>query len=138
MSHAKRHKLEQSRSGNPATRLREFEVIRHQVKHRKDAFTKRLQRLIRKSRGKSGCLLHTGTLDHNGYPRMNFRDPKHGHVTIHAIRVIAILRNCAPIPAGKEAAHMDNCRNRRCVLHIALLPYHINARTAGPDAGIPF
>lgn len=126
----KRYRADQLRRGNPRTRRLEFEVIKDQVTRRKDAFTARLQRLVRTN--KNGCVLGKGSLDHKGYPRMNFKY-KGRHVTIHMMRVFLILKTCAPIPVGYDTGHIG-CKDRRCVRHIELQPYRENCVTNGSEA----
>ena len=135
----KRMSKGQTRMGSAARRQLEWQVIVHQVKHRKEAFARRLTKNIsRRGVGPLGCLRYLGTLDRNGYPRMNFRDPEHGHVTILANRVFCILKEARPMQAGHDAAHTDGCRDRRCIRHVEQQPFQVNARTNGPHAGIPF
>jgi hypothetical protein len=112
----------------------EFNVIRYHVKRDKARFIARLERNLRHV---GECIVATGTADRNGYPRMNFRYKGH-HVTIHTMRVIAILRNCAPIPAGHDVAHSAFCFNRCCVLHTELQHYGRNANTYANRNRTPF
>lgn len=130
----KRMSKGQTRMGSATRRRLEFEVVCDQVRRRKTQFVERLERRITKL---GDCRLYNGTLSKpNGYPTISFRY-KGQHLKIAACRVFVILSTCKPIPAGMEAAHVD-CKDRRCVKHIAPLPFQINARTDGPYANIPF
>jgi hypothetical protein len=121
----RRYQRGQDRRGNGKRRHLEFLVVKDQVKRRKALFIARLQRQLRTI---NGCIVAIGTCSENGYPRMNFRY-KGELVTIHVMRVIAILRNCGPIPLGFEVAHEDDCPSRTCVLHTRLLHFSENANT---------
>lgn len=119
--------------GSAARRNLEFEVLLDQVKRRRAAFTERLKRNLQNV-GK--CIVARGTLDHNGYPRMNFRF-KGKHVTIHTMRVVAIMRTAAPIPRGLDVAHThpSECP-RSCVYHTELQHFSRNRATEWNE--IPF
>lgn len=125
----------QDRRGSTARRKLEWEVIVDQVRRRKHQFITRLERNI--THTPEGCALYRGTLDHNGYPRINFRY-NGSHVTIHAYRLFAILKHRAPLPVGYDAAHMPGCTSRRCVRHVEVQHYSVNARTRGEFVGVPF
>lgn len=123
----------QDRAGNRRRRRYEFEVVRDQVKRRKDKFA---DRLIARIRGlPNGCVEYRGTLDHKGYPRMTFKY-KGQHVNMRAHSVFAILMTRAPIPIGMEVDH--ECKNRRCVRHLRLIPYKENAANVEKDQPCPF
>jgi hypothetical protein len=134
VSHHKRTRSGQDRHGNPRTRTREYDTILYHVRKNKERFIRRLQGLVREDA--NGCVLHKGSIDHYGYPRMNFRDRRGRHITIHACRVFLILMLARAIKLGHEAGH--TCHNRRCVRHLTELPYDVNARTNGAHADIPF
>ena len=137
MNARKRFQKHQDRNGNPARRRLEFECILDQVKRRKSEFIARLQRHIRPA---GDCLIFDGTMDHNGYPRMNFKF-KGQHITLHAHRLFMILKNCALLPAGYEAGHEPGCPHRGCVRHLTLQHFRVNSVTNGPRAprsDVPF
>jgi hypothetical protein len=120
----KRYRKQQDRNGSPSRRRMEFEVIRHHVKRNKAKFAARLEQMLEVS---GDCLLHRGTRDHGGYPRINFRY-KGQHFSIQVMRVFVILKTCAPIPLGYEAGHVG-CPRRSCIRHVELLHYKYNAST---------
>lgn len=118
---------EQDRRGNPERRRLEAAVVAHHLSKNKEAFAARLKRILQPD---GECMVATVTRDRNGYPRMNFRY-KGRHVTIHVMRVVAIMRNkCQPIPLGYDVGHLrpDVC-SRACCSHVALQHYTINAAT---------
>jgi hypothetical protein len=116
----------QTRMGLARRRRLEFNAIQHQIRTRKDAFTKRLQGRIQPV---NGCLCYRATLDHKGYARLNVRY-KGKHVTIHAHRLFLILKLGRPIRRGYEAGHLPECEHRTCVLHLREEHYSSNASTA--------
>jgi hypothetical protein len=66
-------------------------------------------------RNKSGCLLYTGALDKDGYPRISYR----GHMRLGSHLVFELASGV--IPEGYQVDHI--CHTRRCIepTHLRLL-----------------
>lgn len=92
-----------------------YDILVNQVRRRKDALIKRLERNIR---WEGGCAIWTGAKNSHGYGRINFRvGSKHAQFTAHAVFMTLMLK--APIPDDKEIDHI--CNRRDCVRHLQLV-----------------
>lgn len=103
-----------------------------QVTRRKAAFIARLNRRITPD---GDCLLYNGSLA-DGYPCINFRY-KGQHIKMKAHRVFMILKHKAPLPIGYDVGHTPECKSLRCVKHIELEHFYINAFTDPSGSHLP-
>lgn len=105
-----------------------FDLIVRQVRTDKERFIQRMERNVQYGSVPEGhdtpCVEWTGAVNDTGYPRMNFRDPVHGHVQVKVHHVFYILLSRAPIPEGFDIDH--ECCNRRCVRHLKAVPAGMN------------
>lgn len=134
MAAGRPRKRGQSRDGDAARRLLEYEVLCHQVRKDKERLVRRLQaRIVARGDPVDPCFCYQGSKDREGgYPRISFTHLGDRHITIAAARAFLIMATGAPIPLGMEAGHCCPRHDRECARHVRLQDWRSNA------AGCPF